>query len=145
MRHSVLEFTRRHALVAFLGGLATQPMAAQSQGSIAEAAFLPISPEIQQTPVWCWAAVSTMVLKWFGYPNVNPGGNFQCGFVAVAFPSCDLDCRQCIQPAGPMQNTVEFQRRYVQFVRRYPYAYVNRAFTPDIIELLRELNTLRCT
>jgi hypothetical protein len=61
---------------------------------------LSIPPTIQQTPVWCWAAVSEMVLRHFGFPTINPGGNYQCGIVALLGPMCSQWCGNCVTPIG---------------------------------------------
>src|SRR5690242_10232152 len=63
-------------------------------------------PEVQQaTYVWCWVAVSEMVLRYFDVPNVNPAGVYQCGFIGInavgtTAQICNADCRFCTVPAG---------------------------------------------
>jgi len=66
---------------------------------------LDVEPVEQATPVWCWVAVSEMVLRYYDVPNVNPGGHYQCGFiglnaVATNAQACNADCRLCNFPAG---------------------------------------------
>lgn len=68
---------------------------------------LDISPSIQNTYVWCWAAVAQMVFEHYGLPNMNPAGDFQCGIVAAYFgpnSSCWQNCYSCAVPAGVMSN-----------------------------------------
>jgi hypothetical protein len=79
---------------------------------------LPVPVSYQQTQVWCWAATASMALQFYGYPNVNPAGNYQCGIVGVALPECTADCRQCIRPIGPLPNMVTVIRRYQAYVRQ---------------------------
>ncbi len=79
---------------------------------------LPVRVVSQETPVWCWAASSEMVLNYLGYPNANPAGDFQCGIVAVTFPECDLNCFQCIAPIGPLPNGVDVLKNYINYSNR---------------------------
>lgn len=65
---------------------------------------LPIPPVVQQTQLWCWAAVLEMVLKHYGYGSVNPGGNYQCGIVAMLGGDCYFDCRHCVTTIGTLHN-----------------------------------------
>ena len=76
-----------------------QPAVSQNSNSLA------ITPLAQQTPVWCWAAVSEMVLRHNQLPNLNPGGNYQCGVVAVHFgptSPCWSNCFSCVTTIGSM-------------------------------------------
>lgn len=75
---------------------------------------LGISPTFQQNPVWCWAAVSEMVLSHFGYSSINPAGNFQCGVVAMLGGVCNLNCGACGTGIGNTSNLAEVLRRYQQ-------------------------------
>ena len=65
---------------------------------------LPIPPVVQQTQLWCWAAVLEMALKHYGYGSVNPGGNYQCGIVAMLGGICNYDCRRCVTSIGSFAN-----------------------------------------
>ena len=65
---------------------------------------LPIPPVVQQTQLWCWAAVLEMALKYYGYGIVNPGGNYQCGIVAMLGGNCESDCRCCVTGIGSFNN-----------------------------------------
>jgi hypothetical protein len=72
-------------------------------------AELSIYPVIQDTYVWCWAAVAEMILTHYGLPNLNPAGEFQCGIVAAYFgPNtiCWANCTHpaCIVPIGAVSN-----------------------------------------
>lgn len=78
---------------------------------------LSISPVVQQTPVWCWAAVTEMVLDHFGVENASPVGNFQCAVVAAAGavsnrPDCYYDCGRCVVPAGTASNLIFWMESY---------------------------------
>ena len=65
---------------------------------------LPIPPVVQQTQLWCWAAVLEMALKYYGYGIVNPRGNYQCGIVAMLGGNCAFDCRRCVTGIGSFNN-----------------------------------------
>lgn len=47
----------------------------------------------QETPVWCWAAVTEMVLRAYNKPSVSPRG-YQCGIVAMN--SVDKNNAECV-------------------------------------------------
>lgn len=75
--------------------------------NLASPSVLSIQPIMQQTEVWCWLAVGEMVFKYYGVPNVNPGGDYQCGIVGAtgyalngACDACNLNCGNCVRPAG---------------------------------------------
>jgi hypothetical protein len=66
-----------------------------------------IPPVQQETEVWCWLAVGEMIFKYYGLPTVNPAGDYQCGIVGAvgysvngACDPCNLNCGNCIRPAG---------------------------------------------
>jgi hypothetical protein len=84
-----------------------------------QTAVLQITPSIQQTTVWCWAAAAEMVLRHHDLPNLNPVGNFQCGIVAAWFsatvPACLSDCGLCVSPIGPMSNLQQLINGYGVF------------------------------
>ncbi|MFT3912412.1 MAG: hypothetical protein QM737_23495 [Ferruginibacter sp.] len=74
-------------------------------------ANLYISPVMQETEVWCWLAVAEMVFKYYELPNVNPGGDYQCGIVGAvgyskngACDACNQNCGNCVRPAGDAQT-----------------------------------------
>jgi Papain-like cysteine protease AvrRpt2 len=80
-----------------------------SNSSSSESKILPIRPEIQLSPVWCWAAVSAMVFEYYNVPNASPVNIWQCGIVGVVALmsgnlNCNADCRLCQVPAGSAQN-----------------------------------------
>lgn len=69
-----------------------------------------IPPVRQETNVWCWLAVGEMVFRYYQLPNVNPGGDYQCGIVGAvgyslngACDVCNINCGNCIRPAGSAQ------------------------------------------
>jgi hypothetical protein len=69
--------------------------------------LLPISPVYQETPEWCWAATSQMLFTYYGLPDLNGAGDYQCGIVAAAFgPSsvCWSNCGACITGIGTISN-----------------------------------------
>ena len=61
---------------------------------------LNIYPVAQQTPVWCWAAVSEMVLRHYRFPNLSPVGNYQCGIVGSLGGHCAVNCGLCVTAIG---------------------------------------------
>ncbi|WP_316171278.1 C39 family peptidase [Bradyrhizobium sp. SZCCHNRI1058] len=85
------------------------PSAKKALGVGSQAHVLSINPQIQQSPVWCWAAVSGMIFDWYGVPNVNPAGIWQCGVVGAmaklgGIAACYFDCKQCDVPAGSAEH-----------------------------------------
>lgn len=114
-------------------GSATSERAGQgANGAAGEAVgpvqrtVLPIAPVVQQTPVWCWVAVGEMLFRHYGLPNVNPGGNYQCGIIGRLSPPmspCDRDCGLCVVPSGSNLGTLrmisEYTRRTVGRDARY--------------------------
>jgi hypothetical protein len=83
-----------------------------------ESAQLQVQSSLQQTSVWCWAATAEMVFRYYGLPNINQAGNFQCGIVAAWFGgACATDCTLCITSIGPMSNLQLLVNGYGQYVR----------------------------
>lgn len=77
--------------------------ACEGGGSITGSAQLGITPIAQQTEVWCWAATAEMVFRFYGLPNLNPVGNYQCGIVAAFYQGpCLGNCGLCVTPIGGM-------------------------------------------
>lgn len=76
-----------------------------------------IRPVVQQTQLWCWAAVSEMVLQHYHYGSVNPVGNFQCGVVAMLGGACNLNCGSCVTGIGSIQNLALVLRGYQEAAR----------------------------
>ncbi len=98
-----------------------------------EAASLSIAPTLQQTPVWCWAASAEMVFRYYGLPNVNPAGNYQCGLIASYFGgACGLDCSLCVAPIGPMSNMHQLLTGYGDFVTR-TYGIASRVLSGQLL------------
>ena len=79
---------------------------------------LPISPTMQQTKVWCWAAVSEMALRYFGYGSVNPAQDFQCGVVAMLGGKCNANCYSCRTGISNAQSLAVILERYPIMARR---------------------------
>ncbi|HMR34414.1 MAG TPA: papain-like cysteine protease family protein [Geminicoccaceae bacterium] len=73
---------------------------------------LPIAPVMQQTPVWCWAAVGEMVLRYHGYPSINPAGNYQCGIVGSLGGVCWSQCGQCVMSIGSADGLIAAIENY---------------------------------
>ncbi len=69
-------------------------------------AILSIPPTTQQTVVWCWAAASEMVLKYYGLPAFPNFFSYQCGVVQAAFigTQCALNCGFCVTPVRGMSD-----------------------------------------
>ena len=81
-----------------------------------------IQPVVQQTQLWCWAAVSEMVLQHYHYGSVNPGGNFQCGVVAMLGGVCNISCDSCVTSIGSLQNLVLVLRGYQETAHHFGVA-----------------------
>jgi hypothetical protein len=78
---------------------------------------LAIAPSIQQTQVWCWATAAEMLFRYYGLPNANPFGNYQCGIVAAWFGGqCFQNCGLCQFAVGPMSNMQQVITRYGTFL-----------------------------
>jgi hypothetical protein len=80
---------------------------------------LEIPPVYQKTMVWCWAAVSEMVLKYYDVPNLNPAGDYQCGVVGSLGGVCSANCGWCITPIGSTFQMANVLRNYQNIVRQY--------------------------
>jgi hypothetical protein len=80
------------------------------QCGISNPSTLNILPVRQETAVWCWLAVGEMVFRYYQLPNLNPGGDYQCGIVGAvgyslngACDACNINCGNCVRPAGSSQ------------------------------------------
>lgn len=80
--------------------------------SHAENNRLKLRPVAQQTAVWCWAAVSEMVLKHYRFPSLNPAGNYQCGIVGSLGGVCGVNCGACVTPIGSTYQMSHVIARY---------------------------------
>lgn len=74
--------------------------------------ILPISPVYQESPVWCWAAVSEMVFRHYGVPSINPIGDYQCGIAALVHPGCEFNCGNCVVSAPSISYVNNVIRNY---------------------------------
>lgn len=84
--------------------------------------LLQIEPVIQQTAVWCWVANGEMVFRYFGLPNVNPAGVYQCGIIGAYFgpgTSCWNYCFSCVVPAGSAAVVLDMLIRYPIVIRPF--------------------------
>ena len=67
-----------------------------------------------------------MVFEYYKIPNVNLGGNYQCGIMgALARPNniCFQDCRRCVvnaQSLEQIRGSISFYPNAVQFLTRRP-------------------------
>lgn len=85
---------------------------------------LGITPRLQETYVWCWVAVGQMVFEYYEIPNVNPGGDYQCGIIGLLATGtmrhdCAFRCQNCTVPAGSasgVSNMIEEYPRRVAAV-----------------------------
>ena len=82
-------------------------------------ATLQIRPAIQQTRVWCWAAVSEMTLRHYRYGTINHVGDYQCGIVALLGGICDLNCYVCETGIPNIQSLAVILQRYQQIATRF--------------------------
>jgi hypothetical protein len=85
---------------------------------------LPIQPIAQQTPEWCFAASASMIFQYLGYPNLNPGTDFQCGVVAAQGGTCMQNCASCPMSGGTMQRVALIMRSYAALATQMKQ-YVN--------------------
>src|SRR5215472_11536546 len=77
--------------------------------------ILYVFPVAQQRPGWCWAASAEMILSYYGVPNLNPVGNYQCAVVAAQGSPCDINCGMpiCLAGGGTAQRIAAVLRQYV--------------------------------
>lgn len=82
---------------------------------------LAIPPVQQNTSEWCWLAVGEMVFRYYGIPNLNPAGVYQCGVVGVMVGGpCAVDCRYCANmPASNVANIKRMLIAYPEVARNY--------------------------
>lgn len=78
---------------------------------------LAITPRLQETYVWCWIAVGQMVFEHYDIPNVNPGGDYQCGIVGLLAAGtmrhdCAFRCQNCTVPAGSATGVISMIEEY---------------------------------
>ena len=81
------------------------------------AKILDVSPVAQQRPELCWAASAEMILSYYGVPNINPVGNYQCAVVAAQGSPCDINCGIpiCLAGGGTAQRIAAVLRQYVSW------------------------------
>jgi hypothetical protein len=107
------------------------------QGPILSGAkLLPIAPVVQQTPVWCWVAVGEMLFQYYGVPDANPVGDFQCGIIgrlSQPMSPCDRDCRLCTVPSGSNAGTLRMISVYTRrMVGREAFFHEADRVAPDV-------------
>lgn len=108
-------FRRMRETRAFLdtaAGAVALVLSASAPAAAGAGAVLPIPPAVQQTEVWCWAAVSEMALRYFGYGSVNPGQDFQCGVVAMLGGRCNANCYSCRTGISSVQKLAAILELY---------------------------------
>lgn len=87
----------------------------------------------QQTPVWCWAATASMALEVLGFPDIDPGKDYQCGVVVAAFPGCEDDCRECVTRLGPLSDMVGVLDRYRALSAKRGDGHSDELFSPNYV------------
>lgn len=117
------------------GAIALASMLLVSPGVMADDdRTLEVRPAFQETPVWCWVAVAEMVFRYYGVPNGNPVGNYQCGIVGgvkLALDGrgdCYANCANCIVPAGSAEYLRKVLELYPSLVN---WHYSLNAYTRD--------------
>lgn len=108
----------RTALRLCIAGLLAIPAPARADEQLS------VDPVIQQTPVWCWAAVSEMVLGYYGVENASPVGNFQCAIVGAAgamsgAKQCYFNCGMCIVSAESAGNLIRWLEGYSEIASQF--------------------------
>jgi Peptidase_C39 like family len=78
---------------------------------------LDIAPVFQETPEWCWVSCGEMVFKYYGVCCINPGGDYQCGIIALLGPQCNMNCQNCPVPAGSTQTIINMLTQYPMAAR----------------------------
>lgn len=89
--------------------------------SAPKALELPISASVQQTPVWCWAAVGEMTLRYFGVPNLSPVGNYQCAVVAALGGVCFNSCAACVTTVSGTPQLAQVMEAYQSFAFQFGF------------------------
>jgi hypothetical protein len=79
------------------------------------AKMLHVPPVAQQRAELCWAAAAEMILSYYGVPNLNPVGNYQCAIVAAQGSPCNIYCGMpmCLAGGGTAQRIAAVLRQYV--------------------------------
>lgn len=87
---------------------------AQFNSAPANAKVLPVPIVMQQTPEWCFAASASMIFEYFGFPNLNPAGDFQCGIVGAQGGVCAANCAAlpCLGGGGTVPHVAAIMRTY---------------------------------
>jgi Papain-like cysteine protease AvrRpt2 len=88
----------------------TQPSPSQIETS----SILSITPVAQETDEWCYAASAQMIFIYYGLPDLNAVGDYQCGVVAAynayifpQHPECANDCSLCAEVSGGTMDEVQ--------------------------------------
>ena len=96
---------------------------------------LGIRPLTQQTPYWCWAAVSEMMFKHYDVP-IARNNRFQCDLVSLILGGrCAADCRLCAnRPIGTAQRFADSLVAYQTLVGKKGFAVeIDRILTFDAL------------
>lgn len=126
----------------FLAAILLGLLLAARQAPAADSADLGIAPVVQQTPQWCWAAAAEMVLTYYGYPNLNPTGDYQCGIVAAQGGVCADNCGFCLSGGGSTQRIAAVIRQYSELAHALTGAHV-AGFDPRTAGILSEAQIAR--
>lgn len=103
------------ALCLTLSGCPWDPDPVPAPEQVTGSKTISLSPIAQQTEVWCWAAVSEMVLRYYGLPNLNGAGNYQCGIVAAyygPYSTCWQNCFTCVSTIAGMTEMNKIVTQY---------------------------------
>lgn len=104
---------------------------------------LPIQPVSQNLSNWCWLAAGEMIFRYYGVPNVNPAGYYQCGIAAAVLGgACVNDCRWCNVGSGTAHTVRDMLELYPRVVsgllrRRVPQVsadFDTRELTEDEVK-----------
>ena len=101
----------------------------------APAGDLAVNPVVQQAPGWCWAAAAQMVLSHYGFPNLNPNGNYQCGVVSAQGGFCSANCAFCLSAAGSNQRVAAVIQAYAHSAAQ-SRGFANPNFQPRLYGIL---------
>ena len=101
----------------------------------ANATVLPVPIVMQQAPEWCFAASSSMILEFLGFPNLNQVGDYQCGVVGAQGGICAANCPSCMNGGGTMQNVGMIVQNYMLAALQFT-GFVNPTVHLNIAGLL---------
>ena len=104
-------------------------------GFPASASELNIPPVAQLTPEWCFAASAEMVFTYYGFPNLNPAGVWQCGIVGAKGGVCAYNCQACAGAGGTTGQIAALMNQYAQ-IAYTAKGYYNASFKIGLAAVL---------